>query len=332
MAAPAFPVADAHNDLLLAVEHQRRRGFSDPFGDFWLPQLRDGGVVLQVLPIYTEEEFVGGDALRRAMVIMETARWMADLHSSDVAIVETGDEIQAVVGSGRMALVLALEGGEPFGADLGLVDGMARLGVRIASLTWNRRTMMADGVGERATGGGLTSLGRRAVAEFERCGITADVSHLSDAGLRDVLQVAQAPIMATHSSCRDLYDHPRNLTDGQLREVAATGGIVCANAFGGFLSAQPSLPDYVDHIAHAAEVIGPEAVGLGADFIDDLMPIVDPISEGFLVEKIPVIPELRSARDYPATGEALAERLGEDVARRVMGGNLIRFLTDRLGS
>lgn len=332
MVAPTFPVADAHNDLLLAVEHQRRRGFADPFGDFWLPQLRAGGVVLQVLPIYTEEEFVGGDALRRAMVIMETARWMADRHASDVAIVETGTEIRDVIASGRIALVLALEGGEPFGADLGMVDGMARLGVRIASLTWNRRTMLADGVGERDTGGGLTSLGRRAVTEFERCGIVLDVSHLSDAGLRDVLVAARAPLMATHSSCRVLYDHPRNLPDDGLRRVDDAGGMVCVNAFGGFLSDAPGLPDYVRHIEHAAEVIGEDAVGLGADFIDDLMPIVDPISEGFLVDEIPVIPELRSARDYPAVGEALAARLGEETTRKVMGGNLIRFLTDRLGS
>lgn len=332
MAAPSFPVADAHNDLLLAVEHQRRRGFADPFGDFWLPQLRAGGVVLQVLPIYTEEEFVGGDALRRAMVIMETARWIADRHASDAAIVETGAEIRDVIASGRIALVLALEGGEPFGADLGMVDGMARLGVRIASLTWNRRTMLADGVGERDTGGGLTSLGRRAVTEFERCGIVLDVSHLSDAGLRDVLATARAPLMATHSSCRELYYHPRNLTDDGLRAVNDAGGVVCANAFGGFLSEAPGLPDYVRHIEHAAEVIGEDAVGLGADFIDDLMPIVDPISEGFLVDEIPVIPELRSARDYPAVGEALAARLGEETTRKVMGGNLIRFLTDRLGS
>lgn len=332
MNEPLFPVADAHNDLLLAVEHQRRRGFADPFGDFWLPQLRAGGVVLQVLPIYTEQEFVGGDALRRAMVIMETARWMADRHSSDVALAETGAEIRDVIASGRIALVLALEGGEPFGADLGLVDGMARLGVRISSLTWNRRTMMADGVGERDTGGGLTSLGRRAVTEFGECGIVLDVSHLSDHGLRDVLQTTRVPLLATHSSCRELFEHPRNLTDDGLRAVAATGGMVCVNAFGGFLSESPGLPDYVRHIEHAVDVIGEDAVGLGADFIDDLMPIVDPISEGFLVDEIPVIPELRSALDYPAVGEALAARLGEDTTRKVMGGNLIRFLTDRLGS
>ena len=223
------PVADAHNDLLLAVEHQRRRGHADPFGDEWLPQLRAGGVVLQVLPVYTEAEYVGGDALRRAMVVLETARWMAEMHPQDVAIVEDGASMHDVIASGRIALVLALEGAEPFGANLGLIDGFARLGVRIASLTWNRRTMFADGVGERATGGGLTSLGREAVAEMERVGMVLDISHLADAGVRDVVEVATRPIMATHSSCRATFDHPRNLTDAQLTAVADAGGLVATS-------------------------------------------------------------------------------------------------------
>lgn len=328
--AGPFAVADAHNDLLLAVEHRRRRGDADPFGDFWLPQLREGGVVLQVLPVYTEEEFVGGAALRRTMVVLETARWMAGLHPSDVAIAETGEQIASIIGSGRVALVLALEGGEPFGSDLGLVDGLARLGVRIASLTWNRRTMLADGVGERATGGGLTGLGSQAVEEFERCGIVVDISHLSDDGVRDVVAVATKPLMATHSSCRALCAHPRNLTDTQIVQVARSGGIVCVNAFGGFLGEPPSVERYVDHVEHALSLAGPDGVGIGADFIDDLLPILDPILEGALVEEIPVTPGLRSARDYPGVGEALAARLGNVAAARVMGGNLIRFLVDVL--
>lgn len=321
-----FRVADAHNDLLLAVEHQRHRGHADPFGDFWLPQLKDGNVVLQVLPIYTEEEYVGGDALRRAMVVMETARWMADLHRTDVAIAESGTEITDIIESGRIALVLALEGAEPFGADLGLIDGFARLGLRISSLTWNRRTMLADGAGERATGGGLTTRGRAAVAEMERCGIAIDVSHLSDAGLADVFDVATKPIMATHSSCRALFDHPRNLTDDQISAIVATGGIVCANGFGGFLSDEPDVAAFVDHVAHAVSVAGPDNVGLGADYIDDLMEILDPIMEGVLVDELPVIPDLSSPRDFPNLGEQIAARLGVETATNVMSGNLIRFL------
>ena len=143
------------------------------------------------------------------------------------------------------------------------------------------------------------------MAEFERCGIAVDVSHLSDAGVRDVLEVATRPAMATHSSCRVLYPHARNLTDTQMAAVAETGGLVCINAFGGFLGERPSMSRYVDHIEHAVSRVGPAAVGICADFMDDLLPILDPILEGGLVDEIPVIPELRSARDYPGVAEAL---------------------------
>lgn len=324
------PVADAHNDLLLAVEHQRRRGHADPFGDEWLPQLRAGGVVLQVLPVYTEAEYVGGDALRRAMVVLETARWMADLHPDDVAIVEDGRAIDEVIASGRIALVLALEGGEPFGANLGLIDGFARLGVKIASLTWNRRTMLADGVGERATGGGLTSLGREAVAEMERVGMVLDISHLADAGVRDVTDIAVRPLIATHSSCRATFEHPRNLTDAQLRAVGATGGVVCLNAFGGFISEPPRLDGLVDHIEHAGRLLGTEQIGLGADFIDDLLRIMDPILDGVLVDGIPLIDDFRGAADYPRLADMLEDRMGTERTSAVMADNLIRFLADCL--
>lgn len=325
---PPMAVADCHNDLLLAVEHQRRRGHSDPFGDFWLPQLRAGGVVLQVLPVYTEEEFAGAGALRRAMVILETARWMSSLHSRDVAIAETGEDIGGIISSGRIALLLALEGGEPFGADLGLIDGFARLGVKMVSLTWNRRTMLADGVGVRSTGAGLTPLGREAVDELERCGMIVDVSHLSDAGLRDVLEVARRPIIASHSSCRSLHPHPRNLTDQQLKAVSETGGMVCLNAFGGFLSNDPSLHDFLSHIEHAASVVGDRAVGIGADFIDDVLAVVDPILGGALAEEFPVVDGLGVPADYPTIAEALTDRLGTAAADRIMAQNLIGFLDE----
>jgi len=117
-----LPMADAHNDLLLGVLHQRERGHPDPFGAFWLPQLRAGGVVLQVLPIYTEAQHVGEGALRRAILVLETARWIADVHRDDVAIVETARQLREVVASGRIALVLAFEGLEPMGGDVAVLQ------------------------------------------------------------------------------------------------------------------------------------------------------------------------------------------------------------------
>lgn len=328
-------VADAHNDLLLAVLHQRERGRADPFGDYWLPQLRSGGVDLQFLPIFTEDQHVGEGALRRALLLLEEARRIADLHAADVALVENREDLEQTLATGRIGLLIALEGSEPLGADLDLLEAFFRLGVRCMSMTWNRRTMMADGVGEAATGAGLTRLGLDAVAEMERLGMIVDVSHLSAAGVAHVSAVAERPFVATHSSCHALCGHPRNLSDEQMCQIAACGGVIGINAFGGFLAdGEPALDDYVAHISHALGVAGERAVGLGPDFIDDLMHTIDPILGAGLVDPdcLPLVDGLRSPADLAPLVELLVAKLGAETACRVAGDNWIEFVLGSLPS
>ncbi|MEZ5217507.1 MAG: membrane dipeptidase [Ilumatobacteraceae bacterium] len=275
-----LPVADAHNDLLLACLHRRERGVQDPFGDDWLPGLRSGGVAFQVLPMFTEDQFIGEAALRRTLELIELAHEIATLHRDDVALVTTAGELDEALAGGRIALLLALEGAEPIGSSISLIETMWRLGVRMASLTWNRRTMLADGIAEQETGGRLSSLGVEAIAEMERLHMIVDISHLSAPGVAHLASIATRPFVATHSSCRALRDHPRNLTDEQIRAVIGSGGFVGINAFAPFVADGPaSIDAYIDHLLHAAAAAGTgdRGVGLGADFIHDLVRLVDPI-------------------------------------------------------
>jgi membrane dipeptidase len=322
-------MADCHDDLLMGVVHQQERGQRDPFGDFWLPQLREGGVVLQVLPIYTEEQFIGEGALRRALRFVETAWQIADRHADDVALVTTARELRTAIDGGRIALILAFEGMEPVAHDVDLIDSFWRLGVRMASLTWNRRTMFADGLGESATGGGLTTLGRAAVERMEALGMIVDVSHLSDAGFEHVASVARRPFVASHSSCRAVHGHPRNLTDEMLRAVVASGGFACMNAYGGFVGDEaPDVSAYVDHIEHAVAVVGADHVGLGCDFVADIFVQLDPIVSGILLEphQLGTIEGLERPADLAGLGPLLVERLGETDAARVASGALTEGL------
>jgi len=162
-----LPVADCHNDLMLSVQFRRDLGHDDPFGDFWLPQLQAGGVELVVLSVYTEDRFIGEGALRRALRTVESARQMATQHAIDVTLVTTASELREARATGRIPLVLAFEGMEPVGADIDLIDTFWQLGVRMASLTWNRRTPFADGLAERRTDAGLTRLGVKAIERME---------------------------------------------------------------------------------------------------------------------------------------------------------------------
>ena len=325
----SLATADCHNDLLIGCLHQRERGRSDPFGDFWLEQLRAGGVVLQVLPVYIEEQFVGEGALRRSLMLLEEAYRIEEAHRQDVMVCTTGPQIEQAIASGRIALILALEGAEGVGRDLDVLATYFRVGVRMVAMTWNRRTMMADGIGERDTGGRLTGLGVEAVAEMERLGIVVDVSHLSEAGFWHLDEVATRPFVASHSSCRALQDHPRNLTDEQLRAIGARGGFVALNAFGPFLSDEPSVASLVEHARHASSLIGADNVALGMDFMADLMRQVDPILGGALVsiDDIPFPEGLRRPADLAAVAQCLTEGIGPDPAAEVAHGTLRRHLS-----
>lgn len=331
---PGLQIADSHNDLLLACMHRRERGAGDPFGDDWLPGLRAGGVILQVLPIFTEEQFVGEAALRRTLEIVALAREIADIHRADVGIVESATDIDAIIGSGRIALMIAIEGAEPVGSSVAMFETLHRLGVRMASLTWNRRTMMADGIAESGTGGRLSSLGVEAVAELERLGIVIDISHLSAAGVEHLASVVAGPFIASHSSCRALCDHPRNLTDSQIRLVADSGGFVAMNAFGAFVSdAAPTVDGFVDHIEHAAAIAGEDRVAIGADFIEDLIATVDPIlGRQLLVDptELSFIDDLKAPPDYANLSSSLVERFGADRAARFASANMLGFFRANL--
>lgn len=329
-----LPIADAHNDLLLACQHRHERGHADPFGDDWLGGLKAGGVVFQVLPIFTEDQFVGEGALRRTLEVIELAHGIAQTHAADVALVDTADDIDPIIDSGRIALLLAIEGAEPVGSSVSMFETLWRLGVRMASLTWNRRTMLADGIAETDTHGRLTSLGVEAIGEMNRLGMVVDISHLSAPGVAHLAEITTESYVATHSSCRALCDHARNLTDEQIAQVAASGGFVGINAFGPFIAkSEPTIDAFVDHVEHATGVAGASQVAIGADFIDDLVRQVDPIlSKQILVrpEDLTYVDDLKRPADYQRLAERLTERLGTDQAERVASTNMLDFFRANL--
>jgi membrane dipeptidase len=324
----ALSFSDCHNDLLLGVLHQTERGVSDPFGDFWLPQLKTGGVNLQVLPVYIEEQFVGEGALRRALVLIETAWKVAEKHGSDVKICLSAQDISEAHKDKKIALVLAIEGAEPLGHSLDFIDLFFRVGIRMLSLTWNRRTMFADGVGERDTGGRLTTLGIEAIGEMERLGMIVDVSHLSENGFWHVSDIATKAFVASHSSCFALMSHPRNLKDDQLQRIVGSGGLVALNAFGGFLAERPTVDSMLDHVDYAVRLLGSESVGFGFDFMRDLMTQVDPVLGGALVDinDWPFVSGLDRPSDLANFGELLIARFGQKVAEDVAGRSMTAMM------
>ncbi|MFH8283797.1 dipeptidase [Streptomyces antibioticus] len=330
-------VADLHNDLLCAVVARPVDRWAGFFRERWLPQLRAGGVNLQVLPVFVEDPYRPEGALRRTLRMIEAAHRLAAGNADAVVLCADGAGIDRALAVDRIALVLALESAPGVGEDVELLETLFRLGVRIASLAHFGRTALADGSGEDGTGGRLTRAGVAALAEMERLGMLMDVSHLGAAGVEHVLELASRPVLATHSAARALFDHHRNLTDEQIRGVAGGGGVVCVNFFAPYLHENDYAVDrLVDHIEHIVGVAGVEHVGLGPDFIKEVLAdTTPPCCERTLVEGVPAdayLPGLTGPAGLPLVTEALQRRgWRDDDIVAVLGGNVLRLFHAELG-
>ncbi|HEY9523669.1 MAG TPA: membrane dipeptidase [Thermopolyspora sp.] len=332
-------VADAHNDLLMTVSAREPGRWAAFFRERWLPQLRDGGVDVQVLPVFIDGGFRPEGALRQTLRMIECAHVLAEGNAGQVRICHDGRQIDETLALGRIALVLALESMPGVDDSVELISTMHRLGVRVGSIAHWGRTPLADGSGEDGTRSRLTAAGIEAVAIMERLGMIFDVSHLGASGVEHVLEIATRPVMATHSSARALRDHHRNLTDDQIRGVAATGGVVCVNFLAGFLTEDPAgctVDHLVDHIEHIAAIAGVDGVGLGPDFIreidEELTPpwCDEPGRAGFDVRA--TIAGISGPSGLPLVTDGLVKRgFGEEDIVKILGGNLMRLFRAELG-
>ncbi len=329
-------VVDTHNDLILLVDHFDRRDQRDHFGTFWLPELRAGGVDVQVLPICIEDQFQSEGALRRTLLLVERIHELANEHSTDVAVCLTGADVDAATSSGRIALVIALEGAHAIGQDPQLVRTMARVGVRVISMAHFGRTFLADGSALDATSrGGLTPEGITALREMEELGIVFDISHLGLVGVEDVLRLATRPFLATHSACLGITDSHRNLGDEQIKGIAELGGVIgIAAAIPFFIDgANPTAERVVDHIEHIVDVAGIDHVGLGPDIIDDYYQNIFGGWVGIPSGSKPYQPaEITRPSDLPKITEVMVQRgYPESDIRKVLGENVMRVLRDVMG-
>jgi membrane dipeptidase len=188
----------------------------------------------------------------------------------------------------------------------------ARQGVRLLTLTWSERNSLGDGAAESGTRGGLTSLGRRVVKECGDLGVIVDVSHLSEAGFWDVVDLSEEPFVASHSNCHALYAHPRNLTDDQIKAVAESGGLVGIALNPEYLvnEGDADLGMVCDHVMHAIEVAGEDHVGIGSDFdtFEGDLPLAG-------VDQLPLL-----------TAELLKRGVSGKVLQGVLGGNWLRVI------
>ena len=273
---------------------------------------------------------------------------LIELHPQYFTVVRNAADMARAQHEHRLGIILSFESVEMLGGQLSSFEVFRNLGVRVMQLSYNRTSPFAAGVMEPKAGG-LTALGHEAVREMNRLGVAIDVSHANPATTADVLASSSQPPVMTHAGCAAVHVHPRNKTDEQLRALAAKGGVVGIYDLPYLTPSprQPTVDDYMAHLAHALEIAGEDHVGIGSDV--GIAPL--DISPAGMAETEHELKERRAAGlaapeedrppyvvglNTPRRLEIIADRLlkrgySAGVTEKVLGANFARVLTQIWG-
>ena len=210
-------------DVASQPESQSQEGHAD------LPRIRKGGLGALFFGIVVRGTVTGPKAVNDALLQIDAVHKLADDLSQQVAFCTTADQVRNAHRQGKIAALIGMEGGHMINNSLAILRVYGKLGVRYITLTHFYNTDWADSSGEQPKHNGLTPFGREIVEEMNRQGIMVDISHVSDKTFWDTLETSRAPLIASHSSCRAIADHVRNMTDEMIRALAAKGGVIQIN-------------------------------------------------------------------------------------------------------
>ncbi|MFT4648646.1 MAG: membrane dipeptidase [Planctomycetota bacterium] len=361
MRSQTFPVFDAHVDSIQrALDLGHDLGVEGP-GHLDLVRGARGGLAAVVMTAWVDPSYIDGPeggAPGRARRLIGAFGELMEQRSDQVAWVGNGADLDRVRGEGRIAAISGIEGGHALANSLEELDRFFESGVRILTLVWNNhlswirscQALTSDDIPE-----GLSDLGRRMVRRMNELGMVVDVSHAAESSLMDVLKVSTQPVVASHSGCFALNDHPRNMSDEGMRAMAAAGGVLGVVFCTPFLSKEARKeeaavrlnPEYkalqgindtdlerqqtlmiqercgpfplqpvVDHLMHAVDIMGIDHVGLGSDY------------DG--IQRTPA--DLKDASCYGRLAEALLEAgLTESDVSQVFYGNMERVFRQVTG-
>jgi membrane dipeptidase len=352
-------VFDAHCDTAMRLIGEDRidLGERHDTGHMDLPRMAEGGLDAQIFACWLDPGLPEREWIKRTLQMIDGVWEQAARHPDRLEIVLTGEALRRVVGEGKVAAVLGVEGGHAIMDDLGVLRDYYRLGVRCMTLTWNNTNNWADSSTDTMRWGGLNELGRAVVREMNRLGMLIDCSHVSDSTFFDVLATSEDPILVSHSCIRAICDVPRNVSDEQLRALGGNGGVLCINYFPGFVDrgywdeVSVMWREYDRAIAERTVEYGGDekrarkelrqgfrermrkvplpGVSLLVDHIDHAVKVagIDHVGLGSDYDGISFGPEgLEDVSKLPAITHELSRRgYSDDDIRKILGGNLFRL-------
>ena len=267
---------------------------------------QDATIMVAYLPQPTEHPTEYADQ------IFDQIEAMVRRNAGSVALARTPDDLWRNKRQGLKSIMLGIENGIALDGSVERLRHFADRGIVYMTLCHNGDNDICDSAKGTATHGGVSAFGREVIAEMNRLGILVDLSHAAETSFYDALDISRVPIVCSHSSARALCDHPRNLTDDQMRALAAKGGVAQTTIYGGFLRrhGESTILDVLDHLEHAIEIMGIDHVGLGTDFDGD---------GG-------VRGLANSSELIHFTLQLLARRYSEADIQKIWGGNFLRVM------
>ena len=268
---------------------------------------QDATIMVAYLPQPTENPTEYADH------IFDQIEEMVRANAHAVAIARTPADLWRNKHQGLKSIMLGIENGIALDGSIERLQHFAERGIVYMTLCHNGDNDICDSAKGNATHGGVSAFGRQVIAEMNRLGILVDLSHAAESSFYDALDISRVPIVCSHSSSRALCDHPRNLTDDQMRALAAKGGVAQTTIYNGFLRrhGEATILDVLDHLEHAIEIMGIDHVGLGTDFDGD---------GG-------VRGLANSSELIHFTMQLLARRYSEADIQKIWGGNFLRVMT-----
>ena len=297
-------VLDSHCDTPTQIVRGRDLSKDNENAHIDIPKLKRGGVDAAFFALYIPARLSENAAYECALRQYEAVKDVVQSNPCSVAFALTEAQAHENKANGLFSVFLGLENGSPIGHSLERLQEFYDKGVRYMTLCHSKDNQICDSCAGNRTWGGLSPFGREVVAEMNRLGMLIDVSHVSDDTFYDVLECSTSPVVATHSCCRALADHPRNMTDDMIKALAAKGGVIQINFYPVFLqddyelesqsSVIPSYTRIADHIDHVVELVGIDHVGIGSDF-DGIEVAPDGLED---VSKMPVLFDELRRRGY----------------------------------
>jgi membrane dipeptidase len=230
-------VFDSHADTVLRIVdkgHELNRRNREHHID--IPRLREGGIDIQGFAIWVNPNKYAEAPAENAFYLLEALEKELEKNAEDLTLVRTAAEAEKAAASGKIGMLLALEGGHALEDKPEMLETLKSRGISYVTLTWMNTNNWADSSNGERKWGGLNDLGEKMVNDMNRLGLMIDLSHSSDETVRRVLQISEHPVLMTHSCCRALCDIKRNVSDELLEGIAGNGGVVGVNYFLGFLS------------------------------------------------------------------------------------------------